>query len=219
MTYANLAIRGRTTERILREQVPEAVAQKPDFVTFAAGVNDLLTPSWEPARTFTAFDAALRQLREAGAEVLVVAFGDPRNRASIKRLRSRFELLNRGTVMLAREHGCMLLDFWPLTAYAADEYWSEDRLHLSARGHEVTAAAAAEAIGIGDGAWRDAVAPWDGPPRLLHRVQADGRWIIKHAGPWVMRRVRRTSEGDRVLPKRPALLSLGDYPLEAADNE
>ncbi|NBO45721.1 MAG: SGNH/GDSL hydrolase family protein [Actinobacteria bacterium] len=213
LTYANLAIRGRTTERILRDQIPAATAQRPELVTFASGINDLMTPSWEPARTFAAMDESLRQLRSAGADVLVVAFGDPQNRASIRRLRQRFELLNRATVMLAREHGCMVLDFWPLTAYAADDYWSEDRLHLSALGHEVTAAAAAEVLNIGDGAWRESVAAWQGRPPLRQRVIADGTWVVKHAGPWVWRRVRRKSAGEDVQPKRPALASLAAEPL------
>lgn len=213
LLYANLAIRGRTTERILREQISAATAQRPELVTFASGINDLMTPSWEPARTFAAIDESLRQLRNAGADVLVVAFGDPQNRASIRRLRPRFELLNRATVMLAREHGCMLLDFWPLTAYAADDYWSDDRLHLSALGHEVTAAAAAEALSIGDATWRESVVAWAGRPALHQRVISDGTWVLKHAGPWVLRRVRGQSAGEEVQPKRPALVSLTAEPL------
>lgn len=212
--YANLAIRGRTAERIAREQVPAAVAQQPDLVSFAAGINDLMTPGWQPARTFAAIDDSLRRLRSAGADVLVVAFGDPKDRASINRLRSRFELLNRGTVMLAREHGCYLLDFWPLTTHAADDYWSEDRLHLSALGHEVTAAAAAEVLGFGDSSWREAVIPWDGKPAFPARLRADTRWVAKHGGPWVLRKFRGQSSGESVQPKRPALLAMSAEPLE-----
>lgn len=211
--YANTAIRGRTAERIAREQIPAAIAQSPELVSFAGGINDLLKPNWQPARTFAAIDDALRSLRASGADVLVVAFGDPKNRASINRLRSRFKLLNQATVMLAREHDCYLLDFWPLTSHSADDYWSDDRLHLSTLGHQVTAAAAAEVLGIGDSAWRDQVVAWSGPPRSSVKLRADGQWFVHHAAPWALRRLRRRSSGEELLPKRPVLTSLATHPL------
>lgn len=42
LLYANHAIRGRLMGQVLEEQVPAAVAQNPDLVTLAAGVNDAL---------------------------------------------------------------------------------------------------------------------------------------------------------------------------------
>jgi lysophospholipase L1-like esterase len=38
--YANLAVRGRLFGRVVDEQVPGAVAMRPDLVSFAAGGND-----------------------------------------------------------------------------------------------------------------------------------------------------------------------------------
>ena len=40
--YANLAIRGRLFPGVVAEQVPAALAMKPDLVSFAAGGNDVL---------------------------------------------------------------------------------------------------------------------------------------------------------------------------------
>lgn len=219
LAYANLAIRGRKTDRIVREQIPEAIAQGPDLVTFAAGVNDLMGARWDPAITFEHMSIGLAQLRAAGADVLVVAFGDPADtRRPTSRWRDRFELLNRGTVALAREHGCLLLDFWPMTDAADDRHWSEDRLHLSALGHEVTAAAAAEVLGFGDSEWRTATTEPLPTTRGLQRVRADAQWVFKHALPWAVRRVQRQSSGDEVTAKRPILQPLTTYPLATAND-
>ena len=40
--YANLAIRGRLLDQIIEDQVPVAVAERPDLVGFSAGGNDIL---------------------------------------------------------------------------------------------------------------------------------------------------------------------------------
>ena len=46
--YANLAIRGRTTRQIRREQLDAAVAMQPDLVAVVSGTNDLLRPRFDP---------------------------------------------------------------------------------------------------------------------------------------------------------------------------
>ena len=215
MEYANLAIRGRRTDRIVNEQIPQALPQSPDLVSFASGINDLMGLNWDPAATFADMERGLRALRNSGADVLVIAFGDPKNRrGSISQWRSRFELLNRGTVALAQQLGCFYLDFWPLSNYADDVYWSEDRLHLSSLGHEITALAAAEVLGLGDGAWRDEVHPLTGRRPAIAQLPHDVRWVTKHAVPWAMRRVRGSSLGDGVGAKRPVLSSLSNNPLQ-----
>lgn len=214
LRYANLAIRGRRTDRIVTEQVPEAVAQGPDLVTFASGINDLMGRRWDPAVTFEHMSRGLAQLRASGADVLVVGFGDPVDRrGSTARWRDRFELLNRGTVALAREHGCYVLDFWPLTHHTHDGHWSEDRLHLSAAGHAATARAAAEVLGFGDGRWREDDGEPPARPGLVNRTASDILWLRKHALPWVARRLLGRSSGEEIVAKRPVLTALRDVPL------
>ena len=46
--YANLAIRGRLFPNVVAEQVPSALAMKPDLISFAAGGNDVLRRSFDP---------------------------------------------------------------------------------------------------------------------------------------------------------------------------
>src|SRR5690554_1237748 len=45
-TYANLAIRGRLFDEVVDEQVPEAIKQDPELISFCAGVNDALRPGF-----------------------------------------------------------------------------------------------------------------------------------------------------------------------------
>jgi lysophospholipase L1-like esterase len=42
--YANLALRGKLLREIATEQVPIAIAAKPDLVTICGGGNDLIIP-------------------------------------------------------------------------------------------------------------------------------------------------------------------------------
>ncbi|MCW2621715.1 MAG: lysophospholipase, partial [Frankiales bacterium] len=73
-------------------------------------------------------------------------------------------------------------------------------------GHRRIAAALAEQLGLpeADHRWADPL------PVLPRRARAQAArdelaWVTGHFGPWVLRRVRRTSLGDGVVAKRPLL--------------
>lgn len=78
MRYANLAVRGKLLAQVCEEQVPAALALRPDLVSFAAGVNDALRRRWEPEPAAARLDAAVGALRGSGADVLLWPFGHPR---------------------------------------------------------------------------------------------------------------------------------------------
>ena len=44
LRYANLAVRGRLLDQVVAEQVPAALALRPDLLSFHAGPNDVLRP-------------------------------------------------------------------------------------------------------------------------------------------------------------------------------
>ncbi len=54
--YANLAVRGKLLDQVIAEQLPVALAMRPDLVTFHAGPNDVLRPKAD----FAALRAPLR---------------------------------------------------------------------------------------------------------------------------------------------------------------
>jgi lysophospholipase L1-like esterase len=205
LQYANLAIRGRLTERIVREQIPAALQMEPDLVSFACGVNDLMRREFSFDEWLTLYEGGVRQLRESGADVLITAFGDPTGRPGfLPTWVPRYEMLNRATVDIAARYECYLVDFWPRKPLDRDVYWSDDRLHLSSLGHQVTAELAATALGVPFSADSHV---HDADPALtwIARRSQDALWLGKHAVPWLGRRILGRSSGDGITEKRPQL--------------
>jgi lysophospholipase L1-like esterase len=201
--YANLAIRGRLIGQVRNEQVPRAVEMRPDLVTFAAGVNDTLRRRFDLDVVATDLEDSVRELRAAGSEVLVFAYGDPSRRSrALARITDRIRALRSATVEIARIYGCVLVDFWGVGTYDDERLWSADRLHLSPLGHRVTALAVLDALGMGGAEWRTPVST---PVRagIVTRRIADSAWFASHAGPWILRRARGTSSGAGITPKDP----------------
>ena len=201
--YANLAVRGRLVSQVVREQVPAAVALRPDLVSLAVGVNDTLRRSFDVNAAATELENAVRALRAAGADVLVFAFGNPARRSRVLGLiRERIRAYNTAVDAIAALYGCYVVHYWDVAAMDDDRLWAEDRLHLSPRGHELASASAREALGIDDDAWRTPLVPPERNGRLATGT-GHARWVGAHAGPWLARRARGTSSGDGVTPKHP----------------
>jgi lysophospholipase L1-like esterase len=214
--YANLAVRGRKVDEVLDEQLPVALATRPELVSFAAGINDAMRPSFDLDHVVAAQDHAVRSLREARCEVLLICYGDPSRRSAVVgRLSERIRSVNVHTRQLARDTDCKVMDFWGEPLFDDPRCWSSDRLHLSELGHSRVAHAAAEALGLGDGRWRAPLPPAQ-PQPWVSRRRDDLDWAITHFGPWLARRVRGQSSGEGIEPKRPTLAPLS-APTGATD--
>lgn len=201
--YANLAVRGRLVRRVIDEQVPAALDLRPDLVSLAVGVNDTLRPRYDLDATATALEEGVRLLRSEGSDVLVFAFGNPCRRSRLMGVvRDRVRAYDSAVRAIARHYDCYLVDFWDVAAFDDPRLWDADWLHLSPQGHRLAAACALEALGLGDGAWRTPAVP-EPRPGWAVRARADARWTRQHLAPWVVRRVRGESSGDRVEPKDP----------------
>src|SRR5690606_6835243 len=79
---------------------------------------------------------------------------------------------------------------WPDAELSRPAYWSEDRLHMNSHGHHRVAARVLDALGYEPPAewWTPASQPVAGPSGYAYYRQ--------YVGPWVRRRVTRTSSGD-----------------------
>lgn len=204
LEYVNLAVRGKLIGQVVDEQVPVACDLRPDLVTFAAGVNDALRRSYDVHASATQVENAVRLLRGTGAEVVLVAFGDPSRRSRVMgSVSARIATANAATHAIAERYGCRVLDFWGCAAFDDDAYWDDDRLHLSPEGHRLAARAALAVLGHGDDSWRTPRAPEDSPS-VVGRAVGHASWTVRHLGPWIGRRLRGRSSGDGVEPKRPA---------------
>jgi lysophospholipase L1-like esterase len=218
LRYANLAVRGKMLREVTREQVPLAIAMRPDLISLAAGGNDLLRPRVGPDELACAFDDVVVQLRDAGCEVLLFTGFDTCTFPVLRLIRRRAAIFNMHLRAIAARRGCHLVDLWQMRVLTDPRQWSPDRLHLASDGHRRVALAACEVMGVPTARlWREPLpaipAPGSWPGRSaswLAARQVDARWVSDHAAPWLSRRLRKVSSGDGMPPKRPELLPLSN---------
>jgi lysophospholipase L1-like esterase len=201
LRYANLAVRGRLLTAMVEEQVPRALELDPDLVTFAGGVNDAMRGSFDLDRKATELERGVRQLREAGIDVMLVGFGDPSESSGLMRLiADRFAGLNSATVAIAEAYDCYLLNFWGMESFTQESLWDEDRLHLNPTGHSLAAQAALKSLGWAE-TNEDLIIPVLPHQALIAQLIGHAKWTKQYGVPWISRRLRGVSSGDGVDPK------------------
>lgn len=210
--YANLAIRGRLFRRVVDEQLPLALAMRPDLVSFAAGGNDVLRRRCDPYLLAAEFDEVIGKIRATGADVLVFRFADVMARLPGQRfVAPRVAALNQAVGEVVARHGATMVDLFADDTFHNPVLWGDDRLHLSAAGHRRVAAHVLTALGVAtDEEWL-LVPPRPAPTPWLAARTADLRWAGKHLAPWIQRRLTGRSSGDTVTAKRPVLGPFSDH--------
>jgi lysophospholipase L1-like esterase len=117
-TYANLAVRGRKLEDIVRNQLPQAIDMDPDLISIAGGVNDMLRPKWDMTVSGALLEEGVLAARDSGADVLLFAFGNIARRSrALGTVTARLAEYREITLALAEEHDCYVVDFWPETVF------------------------------------------------------------------------------------------------------
>ena len=198
--YANLAVRGRTMDGVLADQIQAAVMLEPDLITICAGMNDLLTVRTDLDAMMARYAEGLKTLQQTGALVMVFTAADLRAVPLFRRLRGRAAIYNELLRDIAEDLGVQLVDFWRFTEYRDPRMWDRDRIHLSSLGHEHMAARVLDALAVPH---QLATASADLPesPGPVVDMRANLRWAAAFAAPWVVRRVRRMTPGEGVEPK------------------
>lgn len=79
---------------------------------------------------------------------------------------------------------------WPDRELARSPYWSDDRLHMNTAGHHRVAARVLDALGY------EPPAEWWAPSEHGAAGAGGFAYYRQHVGPWVKRRLTRTSSGD-----------------------
>ena len=76
LLYANLAVRGRKTREILREQLGPALAMRPDIATAFSGTNDVIRKDFDLDAVRADVETTWRALRDSGATVVSFTLPD-----------------------------------------------------------------------------------------------------------------------------------------------
>ena len=207
LLYANLGIRGRTTRQIMSEQLPKALALRPDLVTLFTGTNDVIRPRFDAGAIAHDVATMQRALIAAGATVVGFTLPDLSQVLPLARpIAHRVRALNDALRAASSASGAILADFAQHTVGSDPRLWSEDRLHANAAGHQRIAAALAWALGLpgSDDSWTRPLPP-AAPRGWRATVTAELRWGRRHFLPWAWRHLLGRSSGDGLAPKRPLL--------------
>jgi lysophospholipase L1-like esterase len=203
--YANLAIRGRLMRRIIDEQIEPALALSPDLVTIYAGGNDLIRPRVDVDALAVMYDVAIGKLAATGATVGVFTAFDPGGGGPFAPLRGRFAVYNERVREIADRHHAVVLDSWRMRPARPELMWAEDRLHLGPLGHRAVAIEVLDTLGVRHHLELPDPTGSLGDTPFRAGTRADLEWLLRHAAPWVRRRLTGRSSGDGVTPKRPTL--------------
>ena len=207
LLYANLAVRGRSTQRIREEQLEPAVAMQPDLVTVFSGTNDVVAPRFDADALARDMEAMQRTMVGLGATVLTFTLPDLTPVLPLARpIAPRIHALNAALRSVSASTGAILVDVAAYPVASDPRLWSEDRLHANATGHARIAAALAHALDIpgADDEWKQPLPPAAFRTRR-EKVAAELRWGRDFFLPWVWRHLRGRSSGDGREPKRPGL--------------
>jgi len=205
LEYANLAIRGRKLGTIVDDQVPAALALKPDLVSVVGGGNDLLRPDGNPDKLAARLEQAVARLRRAGVDVLMATGFDPGDSPVVRLTRPKVGVYNTMIWSIARRQGAHVVDLWGMRSLHDWRMWADDRIHLTTLGHERVVQAALVGLGLQPDTpdWDDPLTPLP-PTPFVDRARSNAHWLRAYAAPWATRRVQHRSSGDGLSAKRPA---------------
>ena len=140
----NLSVLGAQAKHVERDQLPAALALKPDIATVVVGINDTLRAGFDPERTGQAFARTVGALRASGAAVLTMRLPDPGRmfglpEALARPLSRRMRGVNAELDRVANHFGTLHWDATSDPETYDRRNWSVDRLHPNERGHRLIA--------------------------------------------------------------------------------
>ena len=186
-----LAASGACAGDIERDQLPRALAVRPDIASVIFGINDTLRPGFDPDRIEAAAAHTVGALRASGAQVLTMRLPDAgwmlRLPGALARpLSRRTQQVNAVMDAVSAQFGTLHFDAAGTSATYDRRMWAVDRLHPNERGHRLIArsfhgllAAAGHQLGPAPDA-----EPASPPPTRLAQVA----WMATMGTGWVVRR-------------------------------
>lgn len=200
--YANLAIRGASLDKVMRQQAPEALRLQPDLITVMAGSNDLLTRTEKLPQLQAKFREGIQQLVASGADVVVANTINPLHLRIFAPLRVRAERVTDLVESVANEFDLPVIDVYRIERFRDLCFWADDMVHFSGHGHARVANQAAELLTLNYRFEELEAEKMSAPARGL----ADTfEWVTRDVIPFFERRIRGVTSGDGMSPKWPTL--------------
>ena len=211
-TYVNLSVRGKLLRQVIDDQLPVAIGfvTGPDtLLSFHAGANDALRPSYKPEVAQALYAEAVRRAAATGATLMLFTVlertGNTGRGSDV--WAARFGEFNKIVREVGTEVGAIIIDANGKTFFSDNRFLAFDRLHLNAEGHNRVAQALLEKLGYQfDSAWRIPLAPAPASSLLSRRISST-IWFFTFALPWIIRRLRGRSSGDGRVCKYPTPIS------------
>lgn len=207
-TYVNLSVRGKLLKQVIDDQLPVAIGYitGPDtLLSFHAGANDALRPSYKPEVAQALYADAVRRAAATGVTLMLFTVLERTGNAGRGSdvWAARFSEFNKIVRKVGAEVGAIIVDANNETFFSDNRFLAFDRLHLNAEGHKRVAQALLEKLGYQfDSAWRIPLPPAPTTSWLSRRISST-IWFIIFALPWIWRRLRGKSSGDGRSAKYP----------------
>lgn len=205
-TYLNLAVRGKLVGQVIDDQIPVAlkwIEGPRTLVSFHAGANDLLRPSYDPNVVLPRYREAIKELAASGCQLMVfTAIERVAKSGKMQKLwEERFGAFNKNVREMAAEYNAIVLEATNDPDIGSRRFLDKDRLHLNPAGHHRVAQGVLQKIGgPHDPNWREDLPPL--PRRsFFAKINDDVRWFVTFLIPWMSRRIRGVSSGDGRSPK------------------
>jgi lysophospholipase L1-like esterase len=186
-----LATSGACVADIERDQLPRALALRPDVASVVFGINDTLRPGFDPDRIESAAAHTVGALRAAGAQVLTMRLPDAGRMLGLptalaRPLARRTQEVNAVLDAIAVRFGTLHFDAAGAPEAYDRQMWAADRLHPNERGHRHIARSfhgllVSAGVHVGP---PPAAEPANPPPGRLAVLA----WLATKGTAWVVRR-------------------------------
>nr|WP_245614480.1 SGNH/GDSL hydrolase family protein [Actinokineospora inagensis] len=190
----NVAVTGARMADVRAEQLPAALAARPDAAVVIVGMNDTLRSDFDPEEMRVDLTHVVAELQRVGTVVVLARYHDHarvfRLPTSLRRaLRTRIERLNVMIDAVVAATGAPYLDLDGLPGAYETTAWSVDRLHPSELGHRLLAKGFAEVLAARGCVVRNPVSlACEGG--LQASPAAHVAWLVIKGIPWLWRRGR-----------------------------
>jgi len=189
LVYVNLSRPGAQSAEVLEDQLPKALAFKPDIAAVIVGGNDALRNGFDPNKLHQNLRTTISELKKSGSEVLLLQLHDPTRIVPLPRLLARvlsrrINAVNRVIHSVGREFNAQILLTRSIQNIYERRVWHVDRMHPSKYGHQLMATHFREIL---------LRCNWRIDPIVIEEIPITSKkssviWMLRNGTPWFFKR-------------------------------